>query len=215
MPHRIEVKSKIPDGRAKTRQRKLKSAGFNVGSVEIVDVYTIDADLTPEQLQETADSLINPVVETATIDDAQRPEFFEAAIEVGFKAGVTDNVGTTAKNGIEDLVKRELEGQTAHFSQVTFVESDSEDLPIQDKESRAIADALHNPIIQRIDIRGYTEFIEDGGMGVYVPRVKLEGEPKADTIDILGSDDDELRRIGKLGIFDHERKISDEEFGRL
>jgi phosphoribosylformylglycinamidine (FGAM) synthase PurS component len=77
MPHRIEVKSKIPDGRAETRQRKLRSAGFAVSSVEIVDVYTIDADLTLEQLQEAADSLVNPVFETATIDKPNPSLHFE------------------------------------------------------------------------------------------------------------------------------------------
>jgi len=68
MPHRIEVASKVSDGRAKTRKRKIEQLGIFPEGVRIVDASLIDTGLSPGQLISIADELTNSVAETATID---------------------------------------------------------------------------------------------------------------------------------------------------
>ncbi|VVB81572.1 Uncharacterised protein [uncultured archaeon] len=42
---RIEVVSKVEDSRAKVRLKSLRDSGFDVEDVQLVDAYTLDAEL--------------------------------------------------------------------------------------------------------------------------------------------------------------------------
>src|SRR3989344_6401452 len=110
MPARIDIKYKVSDTRARVKLRHLESIGFKgkVKSVDLTDSYVIDANLTRSQLQAIARLLENPLVEKATINLAQAPAKFGWAIEVGYLPGVTDNVGSTAKETIEDFLKKKF-----------------------------------------------------------------------------------------------------------
>ena len=101
--HRIEVQYKT-DPRLKVRTDRIRSLGFPIDELHVIDIYTISTnshDFTPEELREIGTQLINPVVQTCTVDTATIAHF-DTAIEVGFLPGVTDNVGTTARQTIED-----------------------------------------------------------------------------------------------------------------
>ena len=102
--HRIEVHYK-KDPRLKTRTDRIRSLGFLIEELHLVDVYTIatDArDFTREELLQIGSQLMNPVVQECSVDEPTRMPF-DYAIEVGFLPGVTDNVGTTARQTIEDF----------------------------------------------------------------------------------------------------------------
>src|SRR5579872_3818531 len=122
MPVRIEVTTTVPDSRADIRKKKFFSAGFaKVQDVSIVDVYTIDKSFSTTELTKIGDALINPVTQTfrvkgkgvrgktkenkSTSPLTLHPSPFSFAVEIGFLPGVTDNVGHTAKEIIEDLLK--------------------------------------------------------------------------------------------------------------
>jgi len=104
MPHRIEIplKPSIRDSlgeRLKTRIQE--HLNLEVQAVNTIAVYTIDADLSPEQLEMVARGpFSDPIIHAYSID---RPlaESFDWLIEVGFRPGVTDNVGKTAREAIE------------------------------------------------------------------------------------------------------------------
>ncbi len=198
MAHRIEVSSRIPDTRAAVRKRHLESIGFSgrIGNVHIVDVYTIGSSLRAEELKSVASMLTNPVTQQAIADKMQARDNFQWAwaVEVGYLPGVTDNVGSTAKQGIEDLLGSERTSMV-YTSQVTFISGD-----LSREEVALIAESLANPLIQRIHIKSYSEFQRDNGMDIIVPQVILGAEPVADIVDILGVSDAELIIIGKHGI---------------
>ncbi len=196
MAYRIEVSSTIPDTRAIVRKRHLESLGFSsrIKDVHLLDVYTIDSLLGEEELGSIASMLTNPVTQRATVDESHVPYNFTWALEVGYLPGVTDNVGATVMEGIEDLLGAEREARV-YTSQVTFLSGD-----LSRDEVASVAASLANPLIQRIYIKSYDEFQRDKGMDVVVPRVKIEAEPIADIVDILGIRDDELVLIGKQGI---------------
>jgi len=197
MVQRIEVVSRILDAREQIKKKHLEESGFSgrIDDVKISEVYTIDADLTPDQLERTSSMLTNQVFQEVVVGRSKAPEHFDYAVEVGFLPGVTDNVGNTAREGTEDLLKTNFPGQAVYSSQLMFLSGD-----LSREDAQRAGEAFANPLIQRIHIKSYDEFTKDEGMGAIVPRVRLEAEPKVDLVDILNSADDELTVIGKQGI---------------
>ena len=195
MANRIEVITKTNDTRAEVRKGKIKSMGFHVDKVNLVDVYTLDISPEKEELASVASMLSNPATQEAGINQPRAPEKFDYAVEVGFLPGVTDNVGTTAREIVEDRFKKTLEGQTIYSSQVMFLSGD-----LTREDAVKIGDSFSNPVIQRASVKSYGEFRRDKGMDAIIPRVRLHEEPVAGLVEILNADDEELIVIGKQGI---------------
>ena len=120
--HRIEVHYTV-DPRLTVRTDRIRSLGFPVDKVHLIDVYTLatsSRDFTPDELSQISGQLINPVVQEYTVDKATTA-VFDYAIEVGFLPGVTDNVGTTARQTIEDFFSMKFcEGEAVYTSQTFF-----------------------------------------------------------------------------------------------
>lgn len=193
---RIEVSSKIHDMRAEVRKNKLRSEGFDVKQVDIVDVYTVDKELSDEQRIQIGEMLANPITEKYIVYGVHDPADHNWIIEVGFLPGVTDNVATTAREGVEDMLQKKFEeGEGIYTSQLTFLRGDLSENDVQN-----IATSLANPAIQHVKVKSSTDFFFDMGMGVSVPRVVLDSQPKADIVNILDADDEELTKIGKEGV---------------
>ncbi len=212
MTAHIEITSTIHDTRAAVRKRKLHTLGFTqVADVSLVDRYTLDVPLSSSHLEEVATMLANPVIQRAAVNHALHPERFDWAIEIGYLPGVTDNVATTTKECIETLLKKKLpRDEGVYTSQVTFLSG-----TLTEEDIRRIAGTLANPLIQRVHIKSFSAFTAAGGMGVVVPRVTLTTHPHTTLVDLLTSDDLELQRIGKLGIFDHDTEITPYEYDLL
>jgi phosphoribosylformylglycinamidine synthase len=195
--HRIEVRYKT-DPRLNVRTDRIRSLGFQIQELHLVDVYTISTssrDFSPEELSGIGSQLINPVVQEFTVDAATSANF-DHAIEVGFLPGVTDNVGTTARQTIEDYFDMKFaEGEAVYTSQLYFV---CGRLP-QDSLQK-LAATLANPLVNRIHQKSRQEY-GSAGMDRVVPYVELHELPSAEPVD-LDLDDGELARIGKEGIVD-------------
>ncbi len=223
MAFRIHVQSKVPDARSVS-----KRAFFNallgkkkVSKVAIVDAYTVDAKLNNQQIQKAADLLANPLTETVRIQNTKYKILntkFDYAIEISFLPGVTDNVGHTAKETIEDGTKYKFKpGQNVYSSQVFFIKfnspspSPSPQGRGKEKNIKKIAESLYNPLIQKAVIKSYKEFNspsplfgQRGGKGAVgfppnLPKVKLSSSAKVTKVD-LNVSDEELEKLGKLGI---------------
>lgn len=197
---RIEVFTKIFDTRAETRKKKLINSGFqNIQDIWLADIYTINKKFTQFELDKIASSLSNPVTQSAFIQSAKNTKTynFDWAIEIGFLPGVTDNIAHTAKEIIEDLVKRKFyEDEDVYTSQITYIKGE-----INNVEIKQIAADLYNPLIQRVHIKNKKQFTKDHGMDIVIPKVKLEQKTNITYVD-LNVSDEELISIGKLGIQD-------------
>lgn len=177
--HRLEVIAKHQDTR----------------SVFLADVYTIDKVFSKKQLMQISTAIANDIVQEVFINTPYIPKKFDWAIEVGFLPGVTDNVASTTKEIIEDLLKTKFSGEeNVYTSRVTFLSGN-----FTKNEIIKITDSLHNPIIQRVKIKSFKQFKKDKGMGIEIPRVKLNQSKKVDGVD-LNTSDEELTKIGKSGI---------------
>ena len=195
---RIDVTCKVPDTRADVKLNYLKSLGFrSVTSVSLMDSYVVDAGISSADLRKAAALFENPLVERAMVNVLQSPAHFDWAIEIGYLPGVTDNVGTTAKEMIVDFLKVKFRRDDGVYSsQVLFISG-----KLSRENVEAIAESLHNPLIQRVRIKDNAEFRRSRGMGATPPRVHLAAPRGADEVDLEVSDD-ELARIGKEGIMD-------------
>jgi phosphoribosylformylglycinamidine synthase len=195
--HRIEVHYK-KDPRLRTRTERIRSLGFPAEELHLIDVYTIatgSRDFTRDELELIGAQLANPVVQEYTIDEPTLADF-DYAIEVGFLPGVTDNVGTTAKQTVEDYFSiRFGDGEAVYTSQLYFV---CGNLPRSSLQK--LAATLSNPLVNRVHIKTRQEYGENG-MDPVVPFVHLHELPTAETVD-LDLDDKELARLGKEGIPD-------------
>ena len=123
---RIFVTSTIADARAKVKQKQFQALGLKskLGAVYLAECYTIDASLNKKQIEKVKGLLANPLSQEARIqvDKNTSRQAFSYAIEIGFLPGVTDNVGSTAKETIADGAQIKFKpGQNVYSSQVLFI----------------------------------------------------------------------------------------------
>jgi len=72
--------------------------------VATIEVYTIAGNVTPKELKKAASGpLSDPVIQDFSINKPLATGF-DWLIEVGFRPGVTDNVGKTAREALELLL---------------------------------------------------------------------------------------------------------------
>ncbi|MBS4027711.1 MAG: hypothetical protein KGZ58_03645 [Ignavibacteriales bacterium] len=208
MPHRFEVISRHKETRAELRLNKLRSLGFvDVQRFYLLDCITISSDFSPSQLQTIADSLSNPVSQKIYIDEPFLPNEFTWAIEIGFHPGVTDNVGNTAREIILDLLNCHSERSEAKRNEVEeSLSVYSSTLMLLDGflsmgQVQKISEYFANSLIHSIRIKNRTSYRNGKGMGIHIPKVELKPHPQADEVNLTVSDE-ELLKIGKLGIVD-------------
>jgi len=192
MAHRIEV-SFAEGTRDVLGERLARRIEMDLGlsvKVRIVEVYTVDAHIDGHFIALLKEAFSDPVTQRALCDE---PTFldFDYAIEVGFRPGVTDNVGRTAKEVIEALKGAPLgPGEAVYTSRMYLV---SGDLTKEDVE-RIVGGVLANTLIHRYSIKDRETYIRDGGMGIYVPKVSLRQEEEVEVID-FGKDLEELMKM--------------------
>ncbi|MGB8309422.1 MAG: AIR synthase related protein, partial [Methanoregula sp.] len=195
--HRIEVQY-IKDPREKIRTDRIRSLGFAIEALQLVDIYTIATicrDLSSAELAEIGARLSNPVVQEFVVDEATRA-LFDYAIEVGFLPGVTDNVGATARQTIEDYLGMPFEeGEMVSSSSLYLARG-----RLTPDEQMRLAATLANPLVNRVITKTRQEYGENG-MERVVPQVRLHEVQVAGSVDLAISDA-ELARIGKEGIPD-------------
>ncbi|MGA2105040.1 MAG: AIR synthase-related protein [Methanoregula sp.] len=195
--HRIEVHY-IKDPREKIRTDRIRSLGFAIEALQLVDVYTIATicrDLSASELAEIGARLTNPIVQDFVVDEATRA-LFDYAIEVGFLPGVTDNVGATARQTIEDYLGIPFEEREMVSSSSLYLVRGR----LAPDELVRLAATLANPLVNRVSSKTRTEYGEKG-MDPVVPQVRLHEVPAAGTVDLAIPDPD-LARLGKEGIPD-------------
>ncbi len=200
MAVRIEVKFKeglVDAAGDLIKKRIAEELGITLGSVRIVDVYSIDKEIDLKDLERCRQELFtDPLTQESAVGQGLACNF-DWIIEIGYLPGVTDNVGRTSKEGIKDLLKLKFEvGKTVYTSRQILLKG-----RLTREEIEGIAGRLSNPLINRVYIKDFATFQRDGGVDVVLPRVSLPPNPRADSID-LNVSDQELIKLGEGGIID-------------
>jgi phosphoribosylformylglycinamidine synthase II len=188
MPSRIEVSFK-PDYRdplGESVQRGIvEDLGLSVDKVRTIDVYTIDAHLTPQEVERVRRELLtDPIIQESSADSRLAREF-SWVIEVGFRPGVTDNVGKTAREGIEAVLGRHLAPEEAVYTSRQYLLMGR---LTRGEVERVAADLLANSLIQRWEIRSIEDWAEGNDTDLGVPKVGGAEHPRVEIIPLNLSD---------------------------
>ncbi len=196
MAHRIEVGllEGIPDAPGDKIRRRVKSElGIKVERVRCVDVYTVDADLSAEQLARVAGApLCDPVIQRSAVDGPLGADF-DWAVEVGFRPGVTDNVGRTAREAMALALDRPFSREEAVYTSRQYLLAGNLD---RGQVDRVASELLANELIQRWSILDAAGYRAAGGFGTEVPKVAGTGRPEVESIS-LELDDPSLIRLSR------------------
>jgi phosphoribosylformylglycinamidine synthase II len=201
MPHRIEIALKRGhrDAIGARVAREIASyLGFQVDKVRTVEVYTVDADLAPDALARLAGAFSDPVIHDWSVD-APLARGFDWLVEVGFKPGVTDNVGRTSTESARLVLGDALpEASCVYTSRQYLLYGE-----LVRSEAEAIATGLLcNTLIHRFRAVDRRAFEESSGMPAEVPRVTEHAPPIVETVDLERGDEalSELSRQRTLAL---------------
>ena len=165
--------------------------------VSILSVYTLEMDLADADKQRIAQELFtDPITEKFSIDrplagSASDRMDFDFLVEVGYKPGVTDNVGRSSREGIADLLGRKLSDGDQVFTSLQFLLSGS----LTRTHAETLATKLFaNALIQTFVIRSRAEWKTASGIPAASGKVTFHHQPETRTIE-LPNDDAGLRNL--------------------
>jgi len=196
MANRIEVcfrnEQLDSPGRAVVR-RITEELGITVSGVRTVDVYTIDSGLSRVQLEKLAQlPYSDPVIQAWSLDSPAIDKGFDWALEIGFRPGVTDNVGRTAGEVAELMFGTDFDRGSVYTSRQYLISGE-----LSHGEVEVIAkDLLANALIQRWEIMDRNQYTSSGGFAPYIPVVSDSRNPSGQVEEIsLDLSDDELAKL--------------------
>jgi len=187
------LRPSLPDPAGRRIKARIASdLGLDLQDLRVADGFIIDRELDQAQLELIAEDVFrDPVAQQATID---RPLGlpFDWLIEVGFRPGVTDNVGRTAREAVERSLGVAFDRTEGVYTRkLYFIKG-----PISRNDADRIArDLLANDLIQTRTIFGPS----DDRSRVAVPKVTSKAEALVREID-LDVDDETLVRISREGV---------------
>jgi len=193
MAYRVEIglKPAIRDARGeRIKRRIINDLNIAVDSVRTVDVYTVNACLSPEEIEKVATGpFLDPIIQEFSIGKPIGHDF-DWAVEVGYKPGVTDNVGRTAREAIELLLQRKFTPEEGVYTSVLSL---IKGRLTREQVERIATGLLANTLIQRFEVKDWASWDPDMGMGVTIPRVVGRNEVRVVEIDLRVSDEELIR----------------------
>ena len=190
---RIEVGTRpgYPDSRGLSVARKIREhLGLEVAAVRTRDVFLVSPGLAPEHAEVVAREFAGPVVRQGAVGRIEDGPF-DVAVAVGYKPGVTDPVGKSAKVAVEDLLGRHL-GEDVHVyaSRLYLLTGVSREVA-----GRIARSLLANEVIERVSIWTWEEW-RSSPPDLEVPRV-VEHAPQPVATVRLDVDDAALQQISR------------------
>ncbi len=194
---RIEIGTRagFVDSRAVAVERRVRAyLGLRVGAVRTRDVYHVVPALDATEAALVAREFAGPIVRQGAAGRLEDGPF-DIAIAVGYRPGVTDPVGKSARIAVEDLLGRPLPRQAAVYSSRLYL---FEGVGVDDAR-RIAREILANELIERVSIQTWSEWLASGP-DLDVPRVADTATPPVEEIDLRSLDDAGLIAMSKTRI---------------
>ena len=122
---------------------------FGVERLRTANLFEINANLNDEAIKNLCRNLfVDPITDEFSVN-AHLFEDFDFCLEVGFLSGVTDNVGLTAKRGIEDFLGKRLGSAAAVKSKKLFYFWGK---LFEENVREIAAQKLFNPLIEEVRV---------------------------------------------------------------
>ncbi|MDH3283262.1 MAG: AIR synthase-related protein [Acidobacteriota bacterium] len=193
MATRIEIGTRpgMTDSRGLAVARRIRDhLAVPVETVRTRDVYHVEPSLNDDEAREVADAFAGPVLRhgaAGRLDD----DTFDVVVSVGYKPGVTDSVGKSARVAIEDLLGRTLGPEGAVYTSRMYLLAG-----VGEAEGERIArELLANELIESVRVETY-EGWRSSSPDLSVPKVAESATPAVATIDLERSDE-ELARLSR------------------
>ena len=191
MASRLSIAPKSSKDISKT---KLKDYQKHISQVKVLQSYTIDLKLSNEDNAELEQLFSNPEIEEAKWSQEISDYDFDYIVEISYLPGVTDNIGSTAKQSISQFFKKQFQDSDKVFSSKIWLMKTS--LKQEDLEAACLS--LYNPLIEKAKIMKKEELEKSDFLNL--PYVKIHS--KSETYQEVNIDlaDQELIELGKFGI---------------
>lgn len=192
----VGLKSGVTDARGNRVQKDIREhLGIALQSVRTQDVYTVDAQLSAAEAELAAHGpFSDPVIQDVAINQSLSRDF-DMLVEVGFRPGVTDNTGRTAKEAIQYLTGRPFGAEEGVYTSTQYLFKGLDD---KDLAEKIVTDLLANGLIQRWTITAAGE-PEPEIDATSIPRVIGQATGDVRRIDLQVSDA-ELLQISRDGM---------------
>ena len=188
MAHRLEItlKETLFDAEGDgIRKKAADYFGIHLEKVRTIHVVTIDAQLSPDQLLALQTEVFtNPVTQISSFKPLTTP--FDWTVWVGFRPGVRDNPGATAVEALEDILGHRLDSGEAIYTSKRYCIQGTD--VTRDGLETIAGELLANDIIQQWRIIPRTDWDPESGIGVIIPKVRLNHTPTVDTISVASND---------------------------
>ena len=196
MPIRVEValRKAVTDTQGNKTAHKIHSElGIHVDQVRIIRIYTVEG-LNDDQVRQAMDAgaLHDPVLHTA--QTAPAASNFDWVIEVGFRPGVTDNEGRTARETLRTVLGLDKKADIAVYTSTQFLISGDLD---RDRVEHIARDLLANELIQRFQIADKAAWTQNPGFPARTAAVTGESSSDVEIIDLSVMDDATLMRLSR------------------
>jgi phosphoribosylformylglycinamidine synthase II len=182
------------EGEALRRQAQ-EYFGLTLDRVQVLRVLMLDLDLTPQEAEAIRTEVFtNPVTQVSSYSPLARK--FDWALWVGFRPGVRDNAGAMALEAIEAFLGRRLSPEAAVYTSKLYLLL-RPDLH-EDQAVRLARGLLANDLIQEFRLFSKDDWDPDQGVGLILPRVHLEHQPKVTVFPL-----DSLETLRRLSLERH------------
>ena len=192
MAHRLEtaLRPDLIDPSGQTvRKRAAAYLSIQLAAVRVVNVITIDADLDAHQRAAVREIFTNPVTQISSWKPLVIP--FDWVIWVGYRPGVKDNPGDTAREAIRDSLGGAFPPEAGVYTSRRYCLT-APGLSA-DEADRIARELLANDTIEQCRIYGRHDWNDSDGIGLIIPQVKLDHTPIVTCIPV--SSDAELMAV--------------------
>jgi phosphoribosylformylglycinamidine synthase II len=191
---RIEIATRpgFADSRGLSVARAIREhLGLSVGAVRTRDVFHVEPGLPDADAARVAAEFAGPVVRQGAVGRVEDGPF-DVAVSVGYRPGVTDPVGKSARVAIEDLLGRSLGDHGAVYASRVYLLTG-----VSKADATRIATRLlANEVIERIGVRTFAEW-QASPPDLTVPRVAEHAPRPAAAVPLLGLDEAALARLSR------------------
>jgi phosphoribosylformylglycinamidine synthase len=191
---RIEIATRaaFADSRGLAVARAIREhLGLAVAAVRTRDVYHVEPGLPAAEAARVAAEFAGPVVRQGAVGRLEDGPF-DVAVSVGYRPGVTDPVGKSARVAIEDLLGRSLGPQAAVYASRMYLLSGV----AREEAARIATRLLANEVIERIAVQTFAEW-QAAPPDLEVPRVADHAPRPTAAVPLAGLDDAALARLSR------------------
>lgn len=195
MAARLEImlRPELFDAAGETVRRQAREYfGLEFSRVRVIQILTIEAELVAAEWEAIRTEVFtNPVTQISSYAPLAR--HFDWAVWVGLRPGVRDNPGATGLEAVEAFLGRSLGPDAAIYTSALYLfAGDGISRPEMEKIARQL---LANDIIQEFRLFAPDQWDPQVGVGLILPKVRLEHQPTVTTLAI--DSDATLQRLSQ------------------